>query len=107
MVARHHYRWTVLVLAFGLVPGRAAEPPAGAPGLVDQPVHEYFTPFGADGTAADRGTYGTQFTHLGTDFGGMGPAADRIGWASGGAARVDLRGTDAWAGLWHSLAGAG
>jgi hypothetical protein len=107
VAARHLFRCAFLVLAVGLVPVRAAEPAPVAAALTEQPVHEYFTPFGADETSADRGTYGTQFTHLGTDFGAMGPAADRVGWARGGAARVDLREMDDWAGLWHSLAGAG
>ena len=100
------FRLTCLVVAAGWSPGAFAESAPSTPFRADQPVHEYFTPFGRDTTAADRGTYGTQFTHLGTDFGAMGPAADRIGWAPGGAARVDLRDADTWAGLWHSLAGA-
>jgi hypothetical protein len=102
MVVRSLVRFAVLVIAVGFAPARAAEAVAVR---LDQPVQEYFTPFGADTTPQDRGTYGTLFTHLGTDFGAMGPNADRIGWANG-AARVDLRGTDGWAGLWHSLAGA-
>jgi hypothetical protein len=107
MVAiRRLLRFVVPALAVGLASARAAEPIPGAPVRADQPVHEYFTPFGADVTPADRGTYGTQFTHLGTDFGAMGPEAGRIGWAPGGAARVDLRQAEGWAGLWHSLAGA-
>jgi hypothetical protein len=93
----------VLAIAVGCVPARAAEPVAVR---LDQPVQEYFTPFGADATPLDRGTYGTLFTHLGTDFGAMGPQAGRVGWVVGGAARVDLHDADGWAGLWHSLAGA-
>src|SRR5215207_5644478 len=106
VVVRHLLRFAVLALAVGFASARAAEPVPTGPIRADQPVHEYFTPFGADTTPADRGTYGTQFTHLGTDFGAMGPEAGRVGWAPGGAARVDLRGADGWAGLWHSLAGA-
>jgi hypothetical protein len=98
--SRSLFRFAILLIG-AAVPARAAESLRG-----DQPVHEYFTPFGADATSEDRGTYETLFTHLGTDFGAMGPQALRIGWAIGGAARVDLRETDGWAGLWHSLAGA-
>ncbi|MBO0700915.1 MAG: hypothetical protein J2P46_21145, partial [Zavarzinella sp.] len=106
VVLRHSIRIAALALAVGLAPARAGELAGAAPTRVDQPVQEYFTPFGPDTTPADRGTYGTQFTHLGTDFGAMGPEAGRIGWAEGGAARADLRKADSWAGLWHSLAGA-
>jgi hypothetical protein len=102
MAMRFVYRLAVLAVVVGVAPARAAE---AVSVRLDQPVQEYFTPFGADVTPQDRGTYGTQFTHLGTDYGAMGPSADRVGWANG-AARVDLRGFAGWAGLWHSLAGA-
>jgi hypothetical protein len=104
MVLSRVFRLTVLAVAVGFAPVRAGEAVAVR---LDQPVQEYFTPFGADVTPADRGTYGTQFTHLGTDFGTMGPEGARVGWAAGGAARLDLRQADGWGGLWHSLAGAG
>ena len=96
------FHLSVLVIAVGFAPARAAEP---ASVRLDQPVQEYFTPLGADVTPLDQDTYGTRFTHLGSDFGAMGPHAGRVGWAPGGAARVDLRDADGWAGLWHSLAG--
>lgn len=102
MVVRSVFRFALLAVVAGFAPVRAAE---AVSVRLDQPVQEYFTPFGADTTPQDRGTYGTLFTHLGTDYGAMGPNADRIGWVNG-AARVDLRSTDGWAGLWHSLAGA-
>jgi hypothetical protein len=105
VVVRSLLRFLVLSLAVGSATARAGEP-TSVPPTVDQPVQEYFTPFGKDVTLEDYGTYGTQFTHLGTDYGPMGPGSKRIGWAPGGAARVDLRDTDDWAGLWHSLAGA-
>src|SRR6476661_1590459 len=107
VVLRYPFQVAVLAAAVGLAPIRAGSPVAPAPVRVNQPVQEYFTPFGVDTTPADRGTYGTQFTHLGTDFGAMGPEGGRIGWAEGGAARVDLTKAEGWAGLWHSLAGAG
>jgi hypothetical protein len=97
-----HRSTTVVALATIL-----AVPAAGADRFrLDQPVHEYFTPFGPDTPAADRNTYGTKFTHLGTDFGAMGSHRWLVA-AADGAARVDLRRADGWAGLWHSLAGAG
>jgi hypothetical protein len=46
-----------------------------------------------------------RMTHLGTDFGMMGPAGDRIRWRDGQAI-ADTRSGD-WAGIWHSLAGLG
>ena len=58
--------------------------------VIDQPIQEYF--------AESVG-----FTHLGTDFGAVGPAADRIAWESG-SVRVSTA-ADSWAGMWHSLAG--
>jgi hypothetical protein len=86
----------------------AAVPPeaAVAPIRVTQPVHEYFTPLGRATPPEDLGTYGTTFTHLGTDFAPMGPGRDRLTWQPGGRVRMDLRGSG-WAGMWHSLAGLG
>jgi hypothetical protein len=76
--------------------------PAAEPVRVVQPVHEYFTPFAAcpDGDGHD---FNSRYTHIGTDFGRMGPAQDHLVWQPG-AAKVDLS-AGGWAGMWHSLAG--
>jgi hypothetical protein len=75
-----------------------AEPPV----RVVQAVHEYFTPFTAcpDGNGRD---FNSLYTHIGTDFGRMGPEAGRVVWEPG-VARVDTS-AGGWAGMWHSLAG--
>lgn len=49
----------------------------------------------------------TSYTHLGTDFGFHGPAEHEIVWVQDEIS-VNLRQQpDAWAGMWHSLAGQG
>ncbi|MDB6139423.1 MAG: hypothetical protein JWO94_2495 [Verrucomicrobiaceae bacterium] len=44
------------------------------------------------------------YTHLGTDFGFHGPGEPDMTWDDGRVS-VDLKGSEAWAGMWHSLAG--
>ena len=44
------------------------------------------------------------YTHLGTDFGFHGPGEPSINWCDGRVC-LTLQGTEAWAGMWHSLAG--
>ena len=44
------------------------------------------------------------YTHLGTDFGFHGPGEPSITWCDGRVS-LSLQGTEAWAGMWHSLAG--
>lgn len=84
----------------------AAEPqPANnvlPPTRVVQPVHEYFVPF-APGPDFVPDDFNALYTHIGTDFGRMGPGEQRMTWESH-AARVDLQGSG-WTGMWHSLAG--
>src|SRR5690349_15270830 len=71
-----------------------------------QPVEEYFLPFVSDGKGNRPGMLPRErMTHLGTDFGMMGPAGDRIRWKDGQAI-ADAR-SGGWAGIWHSLAGLG
>jgi hypothetical protein len=75
-----------------------------------QPVQEYFShappgepPVFIAGTR--RVNSFVEYTHLGTDFGFHGPAAYEIQWRTD-EVRANLRQhPDAWAGMWHSLAG--
>jgi hypothetical protein len=81
-------------------PATASEPLP--PARVVQPVHEYFAPF-APGPAGDGRDFNSLYTHIGTDFGRMGPGEHLLAWEPG-AARVDLT-RAGWTGMWHSLAG--
>jgi hypothetical protein len=74
-----------------------------APIRAVQPVAEYFVPF--DANPRDHRPAGQLewVTHLGTDFGPLGPGRDKLVWRDGRAC-ADLRGGGS-AGLWHSLAG--
>ena len=69
-----------------------------------QIVEEYFPPFDID-PKENRATHPLRerVTHLGTDFGFMGPGRHKVVWHDGKAV-ADLR-DDKWAGIWHSLAG--
>lgn len=69
-----------------------------------QTVHEYRVPFGPSAGTDDRAAYDATFTHLGTDFGPIGPGGDRLLWEPGGWVRADMRDGN-WGGMWHSLAG--
>jgi hypothetical protein len=84
----------------------AADPAAPSavlpPVRIVQPVQEYFTPFG-DSPAGDGRDFNSSYTHIGTDFGRMGPGEHLVRWEPGAAA-VDLSG-GGWTGMWHSLAG--
>ncbi|HTK75255.1 MAG TPA: hypothetical protein VL371_08355 [Gemmataceae bacterium] len=81
----------------------SAESLAPARVIVYQPVQEYFTPI-AGGPAGDVRDYTSLYTHVGTDFGRMGPGESRLGWNAGQATVADLNGAG-WTGVWHSLAG--
>ena len=100
---------TALIAVLPVTDCRAAAPAtaeslAPARVIVYQPVQEYFTPI-AGGPAGDIRDYTSLYTHIGTDFGRMGPGESRLGWHAG-QATVDL--TDAgWTGVWHSLSGLG
>lgn len=72
-----------------------------------QPVQEYFFSFKEDtresgGKKIDLNPF-RFYTHLGTDYGLMGPAERLITWKRG-QVEVDLTGAE-WAGMWHSLEG--
>ncbi len=88
-------------------PGPARDSQSPASEVLVQPVEEYFAPFPF---VTDQPADSSQpvprepVTHLGTDFGWMGPARHRITWRDGRAC-ADLRGESGWAGLWHGLAG--
>jgi len=76
--------------------------------LVWQPVQRYLIhkqdmPVQLEGTK--RLNSFTRYTHIGTDFGFHGPAEHEIEWVSD---EIHVRlgqQPDAWAGMWHSLAG--
>lgn len=92
------FPWSLPALA---VVFAAAACAADRPARVErQPVQEYF--LGLPNDRAEKSPY-RSFTHLGTDYGLMGPGRDGVKWEQGGI-RVDLTGRE-WAGLWHSLAG--
>ena len=86
----------------------AQEPPPN--NLVWQTVQQYFShnppgepPVYIEGTR--RVNSFVNYTHIGTDFGFHGPAAYDISWREN-VIRANLRQQpDAWAGMWHCLAG--
>jgi hypothetical protein len=66
-----------------------------------QPVQEYAISF------EDRSSPFSHVTHLGTDYGAMGPGASHLSWkreGESGHVSVDLASAGA-AGMWHSLEG--
>ena len=72
-----------------------------------QPVHEYSVSFEENeqdvgGKKVDLNPF-RFYTHIGTDYGRMGPGERMISWKEGQVC-VDLK-SDGWAGMWHSLAG--
>lgn len=76
--------------------------------LVWQPVQEYFihrdeTQQLAAGTK--RLNSFTAYTHIGSDFGFHGPAEHEIEWLTDEIAVHLSQQPEAWAGMWHSLAG--
>lgn len=76
--------------------------------LVWQPIQEYFIHRDeaqqiAAGTK--RLNSFTTYTHIGTDFGFHGPAEHEIVWLSDEIVVNLSQQPDAWAGMWHSLAG--
>ena len=86
--------------------GQALEPSGTR--LVWQPVQEYFIHRDhaqqiAAGTK--RLNSFTTYTHIGTDFGFHGPAEHEIVWLSDEIVVNLSQQPDAWAGMWHSLAG--
>ena len=72
---------------------------------VRQPVQEHFLPLFANARDAEPGKLSPlrSVTHLGTNYGGMGPAEKQLIWHEG-RVEVDLTGAE-WAGVWHSLEG--
>lgn len=76
--------------------------------LVWQPVQKYFIRKNG-GTPPSQGTRRlnsfTSYTHLGTDFGFHGPAEHEIEWVEDWITVRLGQQPDAWAGMWHSLAG--
>ncbi len=72
-----------------------------------QPVQEYSVSFeeherDVEGKKQDLNPF-RFYTHIGTDYGRMGPGERQISWKAGKVC-VDLR-TAGWAGMWHSLMG--
>jgi hypothetical protein len=75
-----------------------------------QPVQEYFIRI--DPLAQPDHIAGTRrlnsflsYTHLGTDFGFHGPAEHTLQWTTDQVCAFLAQEPDAWAGMWHSLAG--
>jgi hypothetical protein len=73
-----------------------------------QPVQEYFTivtPAGTGRQSRERTVNPfLSYTHLGTDFGFVGPGESGIGWVPGVVWAQLPDHPDGWAGMWHSLA---
>jgi hypothetical protein len=95
------------VALFGLLVSSSGQTAAR---LVWQPVQEYFIhhqpgkePMTISGTR--RLNSFTAYTHMGTDFGFMGPAEHDIEWITDVVFPHLGQEPDAWAGMWHSLAG--
>jgi len=84
--------------------GRAAGSPAQ---LRWQPVHEYATTISPVGTGRQSRVPTLNpflsYTHLGTDFGFLGPGESGIGWEPGMVWVQLPEHPDGWAGMWHSL----
>lgn len=99
---------TISGLLLTPIPFEASEPTQD--GLVWQTVQQYFShnppgepPVFMEGTR--RVNSFVHYTHLGTDFGFHGPASYDISWREN-VVRANLRQQpDAWAGMWHCLAG--
>lgn len=93
-----------------LLPAQQAPPPETSPDWVWQTVQQYFThdtpgepPVFISGTR--RVNSFVHYTHLGTDFGFHGPAEYEIRWRDNEVSANLRQQPDAWAGMWHSLAG--
>lgn len=107
MLMRRLFSTRILVLSSMLSWGAGV---ASEVALDWQPIQEYFShspvgerPVFMEGTR--RVNSFVEYTHLGTDFGFHGPAAYEIQWRTD-EIRANLRQQpDAWAGMWHSLAG--
>ncbi len=73
-----------------------------------QPVLDYSVREPASGDPSRDGRHRINpfvtYTHLGTDFGFHGPGEPSISWSDGKVC-LDLHEGNAWAGMWHSLAG--
>jgi hypothetical protein len=101
--------WFV-ALPLSIAPCLPGQLPTDDPSRVWQTVQEYFShdqpgqPLAfIEGTR--RVNSFVHYTHLGTDFGFHGPAAFEISWRQN-ILRANLRQQpDAWAGMWHCLAG--
>lgn len=95
----------VFMAALSSLPGQT-EPSR----LVWQPVQEYFIHLQPGKRAQPvegkrRLNSFTAYTHLGTDFGFMGPAEHDIEWQTDEICVHLGQEPDAWSGMWHSLAG--
>ncbi len=102
-----------LALTASVAPGEEARPtPPDRDGAVAvrrvwQPVQEYFTIVTPVGTGRQAREHTVNpflsYTHLGTDFGFVGPAEEHIGWTPGMVWVQLPDNPDGWAGMWHSL----
>ncbi len=100
----------LLIICAALMTLRSTSAGQTIPKLVWQPVQHYFIhikpgtkPMPVEGTR--RLNSFTAYTHLGTDFGFMGPAEHDLEWKSDEICAHLGQEPDAWSGMWHSLAG--
>lgn len=100
--------FSIVAVAFMLLP--QSLPAQNEARLVWQPVQEYFIhvrpdrkPVPVEGKK--RLNSFTAYTHLGTDFGFMGPAEHDIEWQRDEICVHLGQEPEAWSGMWHSLAG--
>lgn len=106
----HFARLVTLLLGLFSPPMAVTAVEEASNSLIWQTVQQYFShnppgepPIFFEGTR--RVNSFVQYTHLGTDFGFHGPAAYDISWREN-VVRANLRQQpDAWAGMWHCLAG--
>jgi len=74
--------------------------------VVDQPLQDYLFSFEEafreiDGEQKDFNPF-RFYTHIGTDYGCMGPGENSLAWQDG---TIRVKNNFAWAGMWQSLAG--
>lgn len=110
-----HHKLGIFMRLFSTVAAASMLLPLSSPAqnearLVWQPVQEYFIHVRPDRKPTPvegkkRLNSFVSYTHLGTDFGFMGPAEHDIEWQRDEICVHLGQEPDAWSGMWHSLAG--